>query len=88
MSGRDEELMAGVAPGLLFPWRVYNSWVDSKTGAFRIGAVHCMAMSSRATMFVIAQDWHSRKVTVLNDAEVGSIRPYPSEPIPDPEART
>jgi hypothetical protein len=46
-----------------------------------------MAMSSRAAMFVIAQDWHTREVRVLNQDEVATLRPYPAEPIPEPEAR-
>jgi hypothetical protein len=34
---------------------------------------------------VIAQDWHTREVVVLNSVEVATLRPYPAEPIPQPD---
>jgi hypothetical protein len=63
--------------------RPCHSWVDSWTGGYRVGpAVKIVAHPHR---IVIAQDWHTREVVVLNSVEVATLRPYPAEPIPQPD---
>jgi hypothetical protein len=74
-------------PGPLLPRRPHNSWVDSRTGAYCIGTVNVLPGSRTAMRMWVAQDWHSREVRVLSMAEVATLRPYPAEPIPQPEAR-
>ena len=69
-----------------FPYQPMASWVDSMTGAYRVG--RAMDLMMQPMRVVLVQDWHSREVRVLSMAEVATLRPYPAEPIPQPEART
>ena len=71
-------------PGPLLPRRACHSWIDSETGGYRVGAVNLLPMPRPSMPVMVAQDWHSREVRVLNMAEVRTLRPYPAEPIPEP----
>ena len=76
-----------IYPGPLLPRRACHSWIDSETGGYRVGTVNLLPMPRPSMPVMVAQDWHSREVRVLNMAEVATLRPYPAEPIPEPEDR-
>ena len=67
------------------PYQPMASWIDSWTGAYRVG--RAMDLAFEPARVVLVQDWHTRQVAVLDSAEVATLRPYPAEPIPEPEAR-
>jgi hypothetical protein len=77
-----------IYPGPLLIGKQRHSWIDSRTGGYRIGAVNLLPMPRPSMPVMVAQDWHSREVLVLSQDEVATLRPYPAEPIPEPEART
>jgi len=72
-------------PGPLLPRRPHNSWIDARTGAYRIGTVNLLPIPRPSMPVMVAQDWHSREVVVLDMAEVATLRPYPAAPIPEPD---
>lgn len=90
MSGRDSELMAGVAFTQLalkwLPVQPMFSWIDSDTGGYCVG--RAMDLTFDPQQSALVQHWHSGRVELLGPTAAETLRPYPSEPIPDPEART
>ncbi len=75
-----------IFPGRLMPSETHSSWIDSRTGGYRIGSVCVLPTATRSTPTVVAQDWHSREVRVLSQEEAATLRLYPAEPIPEPES--
>ena len=88
MSGRDEELIAGVAFVQLalrwLPVQPMHSWIDLETGGWCVGRAMQVTSEPRA---VLVQHWHSGRVEVLGPTAAVTLRPYPSEPIPEPEGK-
>ena len=59
------------------------SWI--RNGAYMVGRLIDL---SDDLGVVMAKDWHTGRLSILFDEEVATLRPYPAEPIPEPEART
>jgi hypothetical protein len=74
-----------IYPGRLMSRRFFQSWIDAQTGGYRVGAVNLLPMPRPSMPVMVAQDWHTREVRVLNMDEVATLRPYPAEPIPQPD---
>lgn len=88
MSLRDEGLIAGVALTQRALWHLrlqpMASWVDSNTGGYCVGRAMRLTFDPPS---VLVQHWHSKAVEILGKAGAATLRPYPAEPIPEPEVK-
>ena len=87
MSGKDEELMAGVGLVQLslrwLPVQPMHSWIDSETGGYCVG--RAMDLTCDPQRSALVQHWHSGRVELLGPTAALTLLPYPSQPIPEPD---